>query len=160
MNKLSGCKVLDLFAGSGALGIEALSRGASSCLFVEDDRDAVTVIEENIRECELQEHAHALRADALQLSGFKGAIGQVHAHAPYDLVMADPPYSVAVGESWLMEVADLIASDGVLVLETSNRTTIPESWNSRTERLRTRCVKTRGYGDTVVRVFVVEQFAG
>jgi 16S rRNA (guanine966-N2)-methyltransferase len=83
---LTGLSVLDLYAGSGGLGLEALSRGASSVLFVESDRRAATVLERNIA--------------AIGLPGATVRRGQVAAvlaartTAPVDLVLADPPYEV------------------------------------------------------------------
>ena len=87
---LTGLAVLDLYAGSGALGLEALSRGAASALFVESDRRAAAVIERNITALGLP--GATLRrgrvADML-------AAGATH---PVDLVLADPPYDVDAGE--------------------------------------------------------------
>lgn len=87
---LTGLAVLDLYAGSGGLGLEALSRGAASALFVESDRRAATVIERNIA--------------ALGLPGATLRRGRVadmlaaRAARPVDLVLADPPYDVDAGE--------------------------------------------------------------
>ena len=87
---LTGLSVLDLYAGSGALGLEALSRGATSALFVESDRRAAAVIERNIATLGLPgatlrrgQVAHVLAAGAT---------------APVDLVLADPPYDVEAGD--------------------------------------------------------------
>jgi len=82
-----GARVLDLFSGTGALGIEALSRGATACLFVENDRMAVRLIEENLRRLGFAEAARVWQADALQLAPRLAAI-----HEAFDLVFAGPPY--------------------------------------------------------------------
>jgi 16S rRNA (guanine966-N2)-methyltransferase len=77
-------RVADLFAGSGALGIEALSRGAASCTFVEQDRTALAVIEANLARCGLS-GGTVVRAEVMRwLEGTRG---------PFDLVLADPPYA-------------------------------------------------------------------
>lgn len=83
LNAVIGARVLDLFAGSGALGIEALSRGAAHCTFIERDRDALDALRLNIETLELRDRAKAIRGDAL-----------VHASTVHDatLVLADPPY--------------------------------------------------------------------
>lgn len=88
LGSFEGLKIGDLFAGSGALGLEALSRGASSCLFVEQDRDAVAAIRTNC------ERLGVSRPDIRQTSAL--ALGP--APAPLDLVFMDPPYSTGAGE--------------------------------------------------------------
>jgi 16S rRNA (guanine(966)-N(2))-methyltransferase RsmD len=86
---LEGARVLDLFAGSGAAGIEALSRGAASAVFVEKDPGAASVIEANLRATSLSgPAAQVVRADAVAWLGRAS-----EADAPFDLVIADPPYA-------------------------------------------------------------------
>jgi 16S rRNA (guanine966-N2)-methyltransferase len=86
LGDISGLRVLDLFAGSGALGIEALSRGAASATLVENDRHAVDAIRANLAPLHAR-NAEVVRAEALAwLGGRRG---------PYDLVFLDPPYSSA-----------------------------------------------------------------
>lgn len=84
-DRVAGAKVLDLFAGSGALGLEALSRGASSCLFVDQNRGAVEVIRRNLDKARLEE-GRVRGADAFRF--LKSAPGEA-----FDLVFADPPYA-------------------------------------------------------------------
>jgi 16S rRNA (guanine(966)-N(2))-methyltransferase RsmD len=87
---LSGCSVLDLYAGSGALGLEALSRGAASAGFVESDHRAANVVEKNIAALGV--------AGATVRRGAVATVAAAGAAQPVDLVLADPPYDVAVGE--------------------------------------------------------------
>jgi 16S rRNA (guanine966-N2)-methyltransferase len=87
---LTGLSVLDLFAGSGALGLEALSRGAASALFVESDRRAATVLERNIATLGL--------TGATLRRGLVAPVLAAGAVAPVDLVLADPPYEVEIDE--------------------------------------------------------------
>ncbi len=94
---LTGLAVLDLYAGSGALGLEALSRGAASALFVESDRRAAAVIERNIATLALP--------GAILRRGPVAAVLAAGATAPVDLVLADPPYGVDASE-----VEDLLAA--------------------------------------------------
>jgi 16S rRNA (guanine966-N2)-methyltransferase len=87
---LPGAQVLDLFAGSGALGIEALSRGAAKVIFVENDRLSVPVIEHNLAKTKLN---GSIRAEDV----FR-FLDRSAAPASYDLILADPPYAKAPGE--------------------------------------------------------------
>jgi 16S rRNA (guanine966-N2)-methyltransferase len=88
---LPGARVLDLFAGSGAGGIEALSRGAAEAVFVEQDRTAATVIEANLRATRLAgPNVRVIRAE---VTAFLDR--HVQEHAPFDIVLIDPPYAEA-----------------------------------------------------------------
>lgn len=112
---VDGAAVLDLFAGSGAMGLEALSRGAARCVFVESDRAACRVIEDNLARLRLA-GALVLCKDAFQALREESA-----AHRTYDLVAADPPYEAwdsleaRLGDA----VEPLLAPDGLLVVETA-----------------------------------------
>ncbi|MEX1307520.1 MAG: 16S rRNA (guanine(966)-N(2))-methyltransferase RsmD [Eubacteriales bacterium] len=108
--RLHDAKVLDLFAGSGALGIEALSRGAKSCLFVENNRAALKALEENLARIEAEYEVHAVD----YMTGLKRLDGK-----SFDLIFMDPPYTAGYYEPALAFIAehDLLDEDGVLVLE-------------------------------------------
>lgn len=92
-------RVLDLFAGTGALGLEALSRGAHSTCFVEEAAEARALIQRNIETFGLQGRTRILRRDATRL----GEAGRIE---PFDLVFADPPYGKGLGERALRAAAD------------------------------------------------------
>ena len=112
---VDGAEVLDLFAGSGAMGIEALSRGAGRATFVEADREACRTINANL-------DALGLRATVL-CQDVRRALAQERRR--FDLVLCDPPYDhepAALGPL----LGPLLADDGVLVWETSSRTPPPE----------------------------------
>ena len=117
--------MLDLFAGSGSLGIEALSRGAGLCVFVDRDRRACRVITDNLRTLDMQQQAIVVCADAIGVHG--QASGPVSKHAPYDLVFADPPYALEIAELVLsrIDTPRLLAGDGVLVVEHTSRAEWP-----------------------------------
>ncbi|WP_311029812.1 16S rRNA (guanine(966)-N(2))-methyltransferase RsmD [Mesorhizobium koreense] len=83
--RLEGARVLDLFAGTGALGLEALSRGASFCLFVEESAEGRGLIRENVEVFGLQGRTKIFRRDATRL-------GEVGTMQPFTLLLADPPY--------------------------------------------------------------------
>jgi 16S rRNA (guanine966-N2)-methyltransferase len=107
---VDGADVLDLYAGSGALGLEALSRGAASATFVDSDRDACRVIDANLTKLRLD--ARVLCQDTLR------AIARDQ-HS-YDLILCDPPYDVDPAPL-APHLARLLAADGVLVFESSGR---------------------------------------
>jgi 16S rRNA (guanine966-N2)-methyltransferase len=89
LGDFDGLQVADLFAGSGALGLEALSRGAASCLFVEQDRPALDAIRANITTLGARDKARVEAGSATQLRA---------APQPLDLIFADPPYHSGAGE--------------------------------------------------------------
>ncbi len=115
---LLGARVLDLFAGTGAVGIEALSRGAAEAWFVDSDPAAIKVIGKNIKACGLEDSAHILTRDAVLT--VKGLSRRPEG---FDLIFLDPPYSCALLEEVISEVAlsGLLAPGGLLVAETSKR---------------------------------------
>jgi 16S rRNA (guanine966-N2)-methyltransferase len=109
---VDGATVLDLFAGSGAMGLEALSRGAASAVFVESDRDAVRTIERNLEKLRVS-GARIVRRDVLQALATD--------RRQYDLVLCDPPYRYGDQERLAPYLARAVAPDGLLVYETGAR---------------------------------------
>ena len=112
---LMGAKAADLFAGSGALGLECLSRGASSCLFVEKSRRALGVIKENIAALHLEDRCRVLMADAAKPSHLLLAAG------PCQVVLADPPYEKGLAQK-AVELAGehgFVVPGGLMVIEHS-----------------------------------------
>ncbi len=93
-NPLPGARVLDLFAGTGALGLEALSRGAAYCVFVEESAEGRGVIRTNVEALGLQGRTKIFRRDATSL----GSAGTI---MPFDLLFADPPYGKGLAEKAL-----------------------------------------------------------
>jgi len=114
---LDGATVLDLYAGSGALGIEALSRGATRAVFVERDLDAVRTIERNLDKLRLT-GARVVQADAVTTLAQEGAAGR-----KYDLVLVDPPYDMfpRLQDQLARYLPPVLAEDGLLVVETDAR---------------------------------------
>jgi 16S rRNA (guanine966-N2)-methyltransferase len=112
---VEGASVLDLFAGSGAMGIEALSRGASRCVFVERDHAACRVIERNLEKL-------GLTGAVVVSSSAAAALREESArHHQYALVFADPPYGEweSLSDDLGQLVPPLLAADGLVVLETA-----------------------------------------
>ncbi|HXY62941.1 MAG TPA: 16S rRNA (guanine(966)-N(2))-methyltransferase RsmD [Mycobacterium sp.] len=120
---LNGMSVLDLYAGSGALGLEALSRGAASALFVESDRRAAAVLERNIATL-------GLRGATLGRATVTAVLAAGTA-APVDLVLADPPYDVETADVYTVLGALTThgwAKEGTLVVVERAAGSIPLSW--------------------------------
>ena len=109
---LAGARVIDLFAGSGALGLEALSRGAAYCLFVDDAPDARSAIAANLRALGLEPRAGILAADAARLAPLAGS-------EAFDLAFLDPPYASRLTELALRRLADggWLADGAVVAVE-------------------------------------------
>jgi 16S rRNA (guanine966-N2)-methyltransferase len=134
---INGARVLDLFAGTGALGLEALSRGAREVVFVENGRVAQKLLVQNIDKLRVQDKTALLRSDATAL----GAC----AAAPFDLVFLDPPYGKGMGQQALagLRAGGWLKQGAVIVWEENTPMDAPEGL-TRTDR--------RKYGDTHVTV--------
>jgi 16S rRNA (guanine966-N2)-methyltransferase len=130
LDALDGATVLDLFAGTGALGIEALSRGAAHVTFVEKARGAMSLIETNVTATGVADRATLVRADVVTWLQA--------APRPADLVLADPPYSFT---DWPTVLAHLDAP--LLVIESDRVVDLGEGWD---------VVRSKQYGSTVVSI--------
>ncbi len=113
---VEGAVVLDLFAGTGSLGIEALSRGAVSCLFVDSSHKAIKLLNRNISTCGFQEKCTILKRDLLRGLNFLIATGHT-----FDLVFMDPPYNRGYVEQILQFLGECkcIANGGYIIVEHS-----------------------------------------
>jgi 16S rRNA (guanine966-N2)-methyltransferase len=136
LGELDGAVVLDLFAGSGALGIEALSRGAARATFVERAPRALVALRANIAELSLGERARVLGGDAL---------AALRGHDKYDLVFLDPPYAMAAGlaEALSRDLPDRLTAGALVVSESDRRAPLA---------LRLPLRRERRYGDTMIRI--------
>ncbi len=112
--RVQGARVLDGFAGTGALGLEALSRGAAHVTMVERSRAGLELIEENLRRCRVVEGCAIIRA------AMDEAVERLAAQR-FDLILLDPPYDHAQVSHLLDQVGGLLADDGLLVLEHARR---------------------------------------
>ena len=141
---IEGARVLDAFAGSGALGLEALSRGAAFAAFIESDTEAVLCIREN-----LERLAPDLPRDAwrvLHLDVERGLRQLAAVEPPFDVVLLDPPYRAEDGKKALNTVVDcaILAAGGIVVIEHDQRTVLPSGIGPFHQSRRHR------YGDTVL----------
>ena len=129
-----GARVLDLFAGTGALGLEALSRGAVHATFVDDGAKAGQLIRRNVEALGVADSTRILRRDARRLFA---------ADAPCDLVFLDPPYGRGMGEAALASAlaGGWIAPDALILWEEAAPQPVPPAWRE---------VDRRAFGDTSV----------
>lgn len=111
-NDVPGSIFVDLFAGSGGIGIEALSRGADKAYFIENDKAAISCIESNLKHTKLMENAVVLKQDAVMAL-------QYSIHEPVDVVFADPPYGKGYDEALLKAAAGskAVTEDTMLIIE-------------------------------------------
>ena len=116
---IEGRRVLDLFAGTGQLGIEALSRGAASAVFVEQRRDAAALVRENLKLTGLAGRARVVNGEAL---AFLASAGE-----RFDLIFLDPPYAAGLWESAMAAISrfDILANHGIIVCESPTDQTMP-----------------------------------
>jgi 16S rRNA (guanine966-N2)-methyltransferase len=117
--RIQGARFLDAFAGTGAVGIEALSRGASHVTFVEQDRRAQRLIEENLARCGVQDRYAIIRAR------FAGAVPRLV--EPFDILFLDPPYGAEQLLDALGTSAPLVKGEGLLIIEHARRDRAPET---------------------------------
>ena len=112
---MCGCRFLDIFAGSGGIGIEALSRGADFCAFIEKNRKAVKIIEENLKFTRLDNRARILGQEALT------ALRLLEGEDPFDCVFMDPPYGKGLEEQVLavLKDASYVSEETLIIVEAS-----------------------------------------
>jgi len=142
--RVVGAEILDLFAGSGALGIEALSRGGVRCVFVEKDRRVMSTLKENLRITKLLPKADLINNDVK-----KGLKLLARQGSSFDIIFMDPPYLQEWEIIVLEEIArlQLLKTGGVVVVESHKNQSFPDkvSWLIK--------VRSEKYGDTVLTFF-------
>jgi 16S rRNA (guanine966-N2)-methyltransferase len=134
-NPVAGARVLDLFAGTGALGLEALSRGAAEVCFVDDGAKALALIRANIAKMRVEGETKVLRQDAIRLGE--------NPDAPFTLVFLDPPYGKGLGEIALATAAKgrWLSPEAMVVWEDGTVPAVPDGFAMADQRK---------YGDTIV----------
>lgn len=133
LDVVEGARVLDLFAGTGAMGIEALSRGAAHCVFVENDRAALTALRKNLEHLGVTDRSTVIASDAVTIAGQQRDI---------DVVIADPPYGYAEWEKLLTGV-----TAGLVVLESGRPIDAVPGWET---------IRAKKYGRTHVAFLLPE----
>lgn len=145
IGSLAGKRVADLFAGTGAMAIEALSRGAAHATLIEQDPRAVRMIEGNLKNCRVAERVTLITA------ALPGGLVQLSGAAPFDLVFLDPPY----GQNLVSPVLEglsrfkLLSPSALVVAETAPTDVLPD------KILQLGAVDRRRYGSTTVHLFTV-----
>jgi 16S rRNA (guanine966-N2)-methyltransferase len=142
-SRIPGSRVLDLFAGTGAFGIEALSRKAESAVFIDSDIDAISVLQANIKRLSLERRTKILRWDLTKSLNCLQSLD-----VAFDLVFADPPYNKNMIETSLRNLhrSQSLAAGSHIVLEHSHREAVS------TDQLPFRVADRRRYGKTLVTI--------
>ncbi|MGN8025628.1 16S rRNA (guanine(966)-N(2))-methyltransferase RsmD [Microbacterium sp. 22242] len=145
MDAIADARVLDLYAGSGALGLEALSRGARAAVLVERGRPAAAVIRRNVAAVVKALRAAGAAAATVQEGTVQGFLAR--ASGPFDLVFTDPPYDLSDADMTadLVALRPLLSDDAVVVIERGRRSTPPELAAAGLDLIRE-----KAYGDTVL----------
>lgn len=143
--EIPGSRVLDLYAGTGALGLEALSRGASCAVFVDQSRQALELIQHNLeRSFSNKANSAVAQLDLAQT----GSIGKLHSRLPadlsFELIFLDPPYEKGLAEKTIAALAqsDLLHQDTLLIAEERKNTQLAEQYG------KLQLVDHRSYGET------------
>jgi 16S rRNA (guanine(966)-N(2))-methyltransferase RsmD len=136
-----GARFLDLFAGSGAVGLEAISRGAEAAVFVDQSRRALEQIEDNVERCGVSDRARILGKDALAALKTLEAGGE-----RFDVVYVDPPYDAGLYRPILrfLGTSGLVEEDGIVVVELRSRDRLPDEVGE------LRHYRDERYGDTTL----------
>ena len=142
---IQGARVLDLYAGTGAVGLEALSRGAAGVVFVEQKRSSLHLLRENLKRCHNPQEAIVISCDVCQVFSHSEFLKW----APYDIVFADPPYHNGEMTSILSMIGSGVplTLPGMVILEHDSNTVLPQE----VENLRQ--VRQARYGDTTLTFF-------
>ncbi|MBQ4626009.1 MAG: 16S rRNA (guanine(966)-N(2))-methyltransferase RsmD [Clostridia bacterium] len=137
--EIEGRRILDLFAGSGQLGIEALSRGAESAVFVDADKNAVRIVKENLSKTKLDYKATVAQTDSLAFLSMTDRV--------FDIAFLDPPFSTGLLERALAKVEPHIAEGGLVVCEHPFADELPDIQGALEKQ------KTYKYSKTAVTVY-------
>jgi 16S rRNA (guanine(966)-N(2))-methyltransferase RsmD len=119
---LPECRFLDLFSGSGAIGIEALSRNAEKSIFVDASTDSINIIKKNVTAARLTERAEIVKSDVLAAIDMLGRRGE-----KFDIIFMDPPYNKELALRAIEKIAnaDILADDGFIIAEQSQDEDLP-----------------------------------
>ena len=139
--EVSGAKVLDLFGGSGQLGIEALSRGAKSAVFVDAGEQACKIIKENLKQCKLEGQSTVIKCDYMEFLKRN--------REQYNIIFLDPPYAEVFLENALKCITeiDILQSNGIIVAERPLGKELPGNYPGYTRS------KDYKYGKTLLTIF-------
>ena len=142
--RIDGARVLDLFAGTGNLGLEALSRGADFCVFCDVSKDSLALIRQNIEMCRAEEYSEVIAGD------YKRTLSLLEGREKMDIILLDPPYKKGLLPDVLERIRDneILAEDGIIVCEHYKETELDDV-TCGFEKL-----KSKHYGKVVLTLFV------
>jgi len=145
--RIEGARFADVCAGSGAIGIEALSRGARHVTFIESSLKAARIISENLRNCGIREDYRVINRDALR--ALKNLASE---QAQFDVIYFDPPYDseIYTPVMWLIAKHDLLSEDGVVIVEHRRHTPLAPNYD------RLRPYRQLAQGESLLTFFDVE----
>lgn len=143
-----GGTAVDLFAGSGGLGIEALSRGAARAIFVEKDSRAFQVLQENIKKCRYEDETELFRTDAA-----RAVKGLMKREIVIDYLFVDPPYHKAEYYEFVAQLADAgkLSDDAIILCEHVKTLDLPKAYGEFT------LTRRETYGETIISVYRKEE---
>ncbi len=142
LTSLEGKRVLDLYAGSGALGIEAISRGAAEAIFVENKAELMRVLQASIESLKIGSQCRVVHSTVE--SALRDMVGK------FDVILADPPYQAHPGPDLLSWLGNLIAPNGIVVVESDDKLVMPETLEADAFGHKFNLLKRKIYGDTAV----------
>lgn len=150
--KIAGAKVLDLFAGTGSFGLDALSRNAASIVFVDNQPAALRLIEHNLRTCFASPSGEIVRLNLLKTSSYSVLARRFAEAVPFDIVFLDPPYEKKLAETTLTMVikTGLVAAEGMVIVEERWKANLPQEAGSFHLRLQ------RRYGEAGIWIYEQE----
>ena len=143
--RVPGSVFLDLFAGSGSVGIEALSRGAARVVFVDNSGEAVKIIKDNLQNCGLDNNFEIYRRDVMK------ALELLKRHGErFDLIYVDPPFTndkIFYPVMVVLDEVDILRTDGIVVIRTPHKKTMPTTFN------RLSVYQSRNYGESTLHYY-------
>lgn len=141
MGHLNGAVCLDLFSGTGNLGLEALSRGADKCYFSDSSRNSIKLINTNISKCKAEEYSVVLPGDY--------ARNLARVDEPLDIIFLDPPYEEGLYDNCIELISEyeLLNEGGVIVCEHNSTEIMPEDWYGFNK------IKERKYGTIIISIY-------
>lgn len=140
--------VLDLFAGTGSLGIECLSRGASKCVFVDISKESISIVKSNIKKARVENESIVLNLD------FKDAVGKLKVQGnKFDVIFMDPPYykNMFIDALQKIDNANLLNEDGIIIIEHDSKDVFPENIGGLEK------TRDKKYGNTTITFYKSEE---
>ncbi len=134
-------RILDLYAGSGSLGLEALSRGAKSAVFVDNSNEAVEITKKNIKKTHFNEKSKVFKSNVEEFL-------KTHTKEGFDVIFIDPPYE-KTSEKDIISAADLLSPSGIIIVKHSPKFTAPKNLSTQTGQVLEK-IDERGYGENMI----------